>query len=223
MKKPGMVAGLFSAVIATPGLSQTALSDPASWITAQDYPREFGDQGGSANVRFDISPRGRVENCESVYSSPEAMGEIVCAILVARARYEPAYDTGGNPVSSEGVHQVNWADVGEAHALTPFQGYGGATPRNDTSSWIGYEDVPVWLGGAQGGAGEIPLAFGVSAEGRLEDCRAGDREAPDRAVRHFCNLLERRARFDAPIGRDGHVYATEGSIRIVWSVGQATR
>lgn len=83
------VVVLMATVTATGSSAQTPLADPDAWITAADYPNDMPPEGGLANVEFDISAEGRVENCRGLHASPPQLESIVCGLLEERARYEP--------------------------------------------------------------------------------------------------------------------------------------
>lgn len=199
-------------MLAHPSVAQRRITDPWSWITTRDYPPELVAAGttGITNVRFDISEGGRVENCREEYVDVDQLGDLTCRLLMERARYEPAYDRQGSPFRSRGTFGISWEIENGAPAIVYAADYGDAVPRNSPRGWYGPGDLPVR--DLPSGSGSLVMRFDISTEGRMTGCSV-ERPSPSAAVnRQACRVLERRARFHPPIGRDGLPRATAGFV-----------
>lgn len=89
--------------------------NPATWIRNEDYPDSAvrAEKSGSTVIRFVISAEGRISDCTPVVSSgtPE-LDAASCRLMVDRAKYEPALDADGKPISVRNVQTVNWVITG---------------------------------------------------------------------------------------------------------------
>lgn len=86
-------------------------SNPGHWISYEDYPREQLTKAISGIVRFrlDVGLDGLPTKCvvQASYSAPE-FERATCAILMKKARFEPAKDANGASVASYWVSSVKW-------------------------------------------------------------------------------------------------------------------
>jgi protein TonB len=67
-----------------------------------DYPASAlrNEEQGTVRVRLDVGPNGRVANCTVTSSSGSAaLDSTTCRIIRARAKFSPALDVGGHPIS----------------------------------------------------------------------------------------------------------------------------
>ena len=91
--------------------SASAKGDESQWITVDDYPASSlraGEQG-TTGIAWTITAQGRVENCHTTQSSgSSALDAAACRALTRRARYSPALDQGGNPMSTTKSRRVVW-------------------------------------------------------------------------------------------------------------------
>jgi protein TonB len=88
-----------------------AKGNPSDWITTDDYPSSAlrADEEGTVTIAWTINTEGRVENCHTVSSSGHAdLDEAACRALTRHARYKPALDQNGNPISSTQSRRVVW-------------------------------------------------------------------------------------------------------------------
>jgi len=79
--------------------------NPAGWITFEDYPSEAitSKHQGYVVVSFDITARGRVENCNVTRSSGfRDLDAVPCPKLRRVARFKPATNTNGEPIATKG-------------------------------------------------------------------------------------------------------------------------
>jgi TonB family protein len=80
-------------------------------FTTNDYPSAALRQGeqGTAGVYFRIGTDGRVSDCRVAESSGSTtLDAQTCAIIVRRARYQPAKTKTGEVVASIGFQRIRW-------------------------------------------------------------------------------------------------------------------
>jgi TonB family protein len=80
-------------------------------FTTNDYPSAALRQNeqGTAGVYFRIGTDGRVSDCRVAETSGSStLDAQTCAIIVRRARYQPAKTKGGELVSSIGFQRIRW-------------------------------------------------------------------------------------------------------------------
>lgn len=104
----------------TPGPKPSPLFDPvaprprtspSSWITTDDYPSRAIREGaqGTASFRLEIAPNGTVQGCTITKSSgSDQLDAATCRYVQRRARFDPARDSSGNPVSGRYSSSVQW-------------------------------------------------------------------------------------------------------------------
>src|SRR5687767_11924526 len=71
-------------------------------ISDDDYPLSARTAGeaGTARVRLEVGPNGRVTNCAILQSSGSAaLDSATCRIMRSRARFTPARDAAGTPAT----------------------------------------------------------------------------------------------------------------------------
>jgi protein TonB len=81
---------------------KSATGDVRSLFNEGDYPAAAMDSGaeGTSRARLDIGSDGRVTNCTIVQSAGNrALDQATCSVLKRRARFTPARDGTGNPIS----------------------------------------------------------------------------------------------------------------------------
>lgn len=85
--------------------------NPASWITGDDYPAEALWRGwqGKVSIGWTVDETGRAINCFVMESSGhDALDKESCRLIVERARYLPAQDDQGRPISSADHRRIVW-------------------------------------------------------------------------------------------------------------------
>ncbi len=87
------------------------LTDPASWVSEDDYPpvaARAGEQGIVA-FRLEVDSNGNPTSCGIVDAA--ASGELqqqTCALLLKRARFRPARDARGRSIAASYTSRVRW-------------------------------------------------------------------------------------------------------------------
>jgi protein TonB len=80
-------------------------------ISSDDYPASALDNNeqGSVSVTLTVGPSGRVTGCSVGSSSASStLNNATCRLLSARARFSPAQDGNGNPVTSTTTARITW-------------------------------------------------------------------------------------------------------------------
>lgn len=106
-------AARFSPAINAEGVAvASTYSNSFRWsLEGSDSPRDIVLKVNGLNapllgtrtvVRFDITGKGRVENCEIVNSSGSSkLDRVACEQVVKKGRFQPATDSNGQPRTSE--------------------------------------------------------------------------------------------------------------------------
>jgi periplasmic protein TonB len=84
---------------------------PALWVKLNDMPHDLVLSGGVAVVRFTlaIDRAGRVTNCAVTNSSGiEALDRQTCSLMTQRAKFKPATNAAGRPVSGDWSSSIRW-------------------------------------------------------------------------------------------------------------------
>ena len=98
----------------TPGFTPARArprNDPASWLSADDYPRRAIIDGveGAAAYRLIVGTNGKVSACEVTRSTGNAqLDAATCKHIASRARFEPATDEAGAKVMGSYTGNVKW-------------------------------------------------------------------------------------------------------------------
>jgi TonB family protein len=92
--------------------AQRPRGDVRSVFTADDYPASAQRNGeeGTAQAQLTVGADGRVTRCVIVRSSGStSLDSATCSVIEKRARFTPALDRSGNPISSTVVTPpVTW-------------------------------------------------------------------------------------------------------------------
>ena len=80
-------------------------------VSDDDYPLSARTAGeaGTARVKLEVGPNGRVTNCLVLQSSGSAaLDSATCRIMRSRARFTPARDAQGIPATDSIEHSLTW-------------------------------------------------------------------------------------------------------------------
>jgi periplasmic protein TonB len=80
-------------------------------FSTDDYPQDAirNEQQGTTSVRLTIDGNGRVSGCSVTGSSgSSALDNATCRIIRARARYTPAKDQNGAPITDTDTARIRW-------------------------------------------------------------------------------------------------------------------
>jgi protein TonB len=95
---------------AKPGTAPKLHGNRLMLITTDDYPPSSlrREEQGKVEVRFDISEKGRVENCVVTKSVSPDLDAATCRLIASRFKYDPATED-GQPVRVVGKSDaVKW-------------------------------------------------------------------------------------------------------------------
>lgn len=84
--------GLMGSAHAQDGGRPKPVGNPGGWVTIADYPASAlqAHQEGTVEFALDLNAAGRPEHCTvSASSGVPALDEATCAVLMARAAFEP--------------------------------------------------------------------------------------------------------------------------------------
>lgn len=92
-------------------VSATPRNDPGRWVSDSDYRSNWirREWTGVAGFAVTIDTNGRVSDCTITRSTGHAqMDTATCSLIERRARFDPAKDRYGNPVTGTYRNSVNW-------------------------------------------------------------------------------------------------------------------
>lgn len=109
-----MIAAAFA--LATAGFLVAArnpepLSNPAEWITAEDYPRQaiVEEQIGNVDYKLSVNTAGEATGCHIVHSSGSSiLDETTCTLLMRRAKFKRGGDLLGVGTMTNYNGTVRW-------------------------------------------------------------------------------------------------------------------
>lgn len=99
------------AVIAAARPDPVPKGNPGNWANTNDYPSRALQQEreGTVGFRVTIGSDGRVIDCQIVSSSGhEDLDQATCTNLRRRARFDPALDDSGRPITGTYSNRVRW-------------------------------------------------------------------------------------------------------------------
>lgn len=85
--------------------------NPSNWISFADYPTKAlkDREEGRATIRLEVDKSGLVKNCVVTSSTGSAsLDATTCIMLSQRAKFEPARNSRGRPVSGVYDSAVQW-------------------------------------------------------------------------------------------------------------------
>jgi TonB family protein len=86
-------------------------NNPASWISAEDYPASARKQGrgGVVSFQLEIDRKGMVTGCDIIQSSGHRdLDMATCAAMALRGEFEPARDAKGKKALGAYVGSISW-------------------------------------------------------------------------------------------------------------------
>ena len=84
---------------------------PGDWVTTNDYPSRAlnENRAGTTSFRLSVGPDGRATGCDITGSSGSPdLDAATCSNLMRRARFTPATDGEGKPVSGSYSNRTRW-------------------------------------------------------------------------------------------------------------------
>jgi periplasmic protein TonB len=107
----GMTVAISQACPPVKSQAARAKGNLLSLFSDDDYPPSAlrNEETGTTAVRMTIGPDGRVSDCSITASSGStALDNATCNILRRRARFTPAQDQAGNPISDTYTQRIRW-------------------------------------------------------------------------------------------------------------------
>ncbi len=86
-------------------------SAPGNWATTNDYPTRAlrEERAGTTGFKVTVGTDGRVTSCSVTSSSGSPdLDEATCSNVTRRARFAPATDGEGNPVTDTYSNRIRW-------------------------------------------------------------------------------------------------------------------
>jgi protein TonB len=88
-----------------------ARANLASYVSDSDYPASAirAEQQGTTRFRLSVAPNGKVADCIVTSSSGSpTLDAATCRLMKSRARFTPAKDSDGRPVSDTAASAIRW-------------------------------------------------------------------------------------------------------------------
>jgi periplasmic protein TonB len=88
-----------------------ARANLASYVSDSDYPASAirAEQQGTTRFRLSVAPNGKVADCIVTSSSGSpTLDSATCRLMKSRARFIPAKDGDGRPVSDTATSAIRW-------------------------------------------------------------------------------------------------------------------
>jgi TonB family protein len=195
---------------------------PGSWASADDYPRLglINKWEGTTAFRLDVGKDGRVSDCQVTSTSGYALlDEATCRLIRRRARFNPALNENGNPISwgyasrvrwnipEGGIvnRPVTWKQANERGALSN-RGPNKAPDPIGMQRWLSHE--PFYSAYKEFKFASFSLQIG--SHGRVTSCEAFAENLKGADVGDaLCKELKARASFHPATDANG--YRTTGS------------
>ncbi len=82
----------------------------ASWVTTADYPTRAlqREEQGVTSLTLTVGPAGKVTGCSGSGSGSAELDAAACKKASARAKFDPALDSNGNPTTGTYSTSVRW-------------------------------------------------------------------------------------------------------------------
>lgn len=102
---------LTALLIAVPSVAQSDSPKPRTWQDDGDYPADAvaKSKTGVTTVQFDVTEKGRAENCTIIETSGSGkLDGQSCALVLRMARVTPAKDEQGRAIRSVQTRKIDW-------------------------------------------------------------------------------------------------------------------
>ncbi|TRD10640.1 energy transducer TonB [Erythrobacter insulae] len=108
---PGNTAEIVPPTALPDPIAASPRGNPGEWVTDNDYRSTWirREMSGVAGFSVTIDTNGRVSGCTITRSTGHSqLDDATCKLLERRARFNPAKDSNGKPVSGTYRNSVNW-------------------------------------------------------------------------------------------------------------------
>lgn len=87
-------------------------TNPASWVTATDFPKHMPAGGAGVTVKLTIETNGLPSACTVIRSSGyDELDQHACDLMMRRARFKPPKDAAGNRIVGAYLGRFDWNSV----------------------------------------------------------------------------------------------------------------
>jgi outer membrane biosynthesis protein TonB len=93
-----------------------------NWVTHADYPYEayVAGQRGIQWFELAVDEQGKAFRCRLLLKSGvSGLDDALCPLMIKRARFKPALDEHGRPISVAFVSRMNWGSVPNPDKVAP--------------------------------------------------------------------------------------------------------
>lgn len=162
-------------------LAAPTTTGPANWYKPDDYPIQYIEAGRSFDIslRLTVKPDGNLQGCAIEKSSGEkAFDKYNCALLLSRAKLNPAKDKDGRPALGIYRTRVTWR-------------------TDDRKPMPGAGDLELTVAKLPAGLSSptyIQVALAVDGTGHATDCASGKPDQNAALVKAACAQLLRSYR-----------------------------
>lgn len=98
-------------------------TDPAAWITTEDYPIDAWNDNieGSVYVRLLVDEKGYVAKCTPQADANPILKEASCRLIQERAKFIPGTNVKGKPVKGNWSRSIRWQMEEKADPFAMFR------------------------------------------------------------------------------------------------------
>jgi TonB family protein len=202
------------------------LNYPGSWVTTNDYPATALRQEieGTASFIVSVNANGVVASCRITGSSGSSvLDEATCVNVTKRARFQPATDKNGKPISSTYANRVTWRipdyDPSDYDVAADYGDDTQSYPRAPRS--VGYlvppsdVDYPAAAKAARE-QGFVNVDLVVDEQGKVASCAIGKGSGSTSLDAASCPFITTKWSFQPALDFDGNPTKGKVSQRLSW-------
>jgi TonB family protein len=221
-------------VMRLPDTPPRPLTDPKTWVVADDLSKVWPDAGGRFSVTVDlaVASNGQVAGCAIVQSSGlPAMDKASCAALQRRARFAPARRDDGQPVPGLWQRRITWVvpplqrpNAQPAPVLRPVACPADTRPQTASPAvpclprqWANGDDYPADALAA-GQQGRVGFTLDIDVKGQVTGCHVDASSGGKLLDAGTCRIIRARARFLPARDADGQPVPGEYADSIRWRI-----
>jgi len=191
--------------------------NPGSWANANDYPSVALQQEieGTSGFSVTVGPDGMVSECVITASSgsPE-LDLATCTNVKRRARFEPALDATGSPITGKYANQIRWKIPNFVPEIVFPRGpvmLGGGWARILPADF-----PPKALSEKRQGCVKIELA--ISPVGTVEGCKVLESSTHADLDAESCKIATNKAKFGPALDVAGQATAGRVQTGLNWRI-----
>jgi TonB family protein len=201
-------------------------SNPASWATPDDYPREALNERreGTTTFLLDVNEVGRVTDCTVTASSGFFdLDTTTCIKVFIRSRFEPALDKDNKPTAGTWSSRVRWE--------IPHKGFGAIVSLNNIDESFPRPPKSMRLVALPVKKKDYPpealeqkrqgitiVGLDITTQGMVENCKVASSSGHQDLDAQSCAIARREGRFAPALDYQGKPTAGKVSQKIEWSL-----